>query len=1107
VWTTKRVLILIGTLPLFIAGFLVYAYFLGGIDGLPPLPIDFLPGTIIADGAPDGPPQPSDEKKLTLAFGNECEEQRRPIILDLNSKSFILASNQMDIEPDGRVKLSPFSAALFPKTRSETKFPEINVVQCEIAYLTLDRAVTSLTELNNRRIVGIELKSNREVVLINNRGTPEKHDDIELVITHDSLFFDDNRHLIWTDGYVKLQDNQTQPHPTLITGKGMDLQLAKESVSGKRPQSANKGESVHGVEMLTLKANVEMHFYVDGKAGFLGGADPSKAKATGTEKTPVLDRAHLVIKTPGKFQYDMARELAWFDSPEPNPKAPPAAPEEITVLRKHKSAGGEKIDQLVCDHLELQLKRKSRDAAPGSRGQKGVDKDIETALATARAGRDVVLTMDTEDLIAWGNELHYRSPSPTTGPQTTLKGAPMNAIKEGHKIQCQELHLIGADKKGIGQQAFAKGPGQIDLFDKSNVKKPYPYHAFWKDSLISTKDRDGDKVYDLLTLTGDAAFIDEEHKQQLGGQRLQVWLSPPGKAAPGSASVKGSTAPTKQRPHRIDAFERVTMRSPEMIIDRSNHLVVRFQNDDSVEMTLPDRLPAKKDGAAADAPPAPLGGPVAVATPPIDPTAPAPPKVEGKKAPALGTPTLETPVADTNAKNRNPIHLQANEIVAYVASKGSKKELLEVVCEGVVHVRQEGSNPKDKGVEITGEMLNLLRHPAGDSLYVFGDSRKQAFLQIGELMLKGPKVVINQKTNIAEVDGPGAMQMPSNKSFDGGKATKPGARLTVHWNKDMIFNGKDADFNGGVLAYQDEAAMKCDFLQVTLDRVVSLKEGQKGKQQAAVEKLLCHRKVYIEDRSVDPTGKLLQYNRLLASELAVDNQEGPTIAHGPGRVIHIGLGAVDDLAGKPGATPPPKTGLVLKRTRIDFEGRMFSNNKTETRNAKFYDNVEVYHDLTGDPDAAVDPDKPGKGSFYMRCDLLSVFSRVEKDGKSSQEMEAKGKIFFRAEEFFGRSDVVKYDQSKEQIIFEGPPGNPATLYKQRGPGVEPQEIKGTKIMYNRRTGEFHLEGGKVLRSSLDAWTPDGIPSGRPLGIQIVGRESGAGQAARARNGEGLRRQG
>ena len=37
-WTPKRILILVGGLIFFLIGFAVYTYFLGAIDGLPPLP-------------------------------------------------------------------------------------------------------------------------------------------------------------------------------------------------------------------------------------------------------------------------------------------------------------------------------------------------------------------------------------------------------------------------------------------------------------------------------------------------------------------------------------------------------------------------------------------------------------------------------------------------------------------------------------------------------------------------------------------------------------------------------------------------------------------------------------------------------------------------------------------------------------------------------------------------------------------------------------------------------------------------------------------------------------------------------------------------------------
>ena len=1048
-WTPKRVLILLGGLALFISGYLVYAYFLGGIDGLPLLSEEYLPdkngpGVTIQEPIPDG----ESEKKLKWAFGPECEELRRPIKLDLRSKGVFLAASQFDIEPDGRVKLSPFSAALFPKSKGEV-FPEINTVQCEFAYLTLDRPVANLTELSNRKIVGVELRGNRGVTMVNNRRSAEKNDDIELLITNGPLFYEEAKDLIWTDGYVQLLDTQTQPHPTKITAKGMELKLAANTGPNRPKASKTKAKSdASDVEMLTLKSNVDMHLYVDASSGFLAGPGDFKNKQI-VSKAPAAEKSQVTIKTNGPFHYDVPKKLAWFDSP-PVPKGTvPAAPEQVLVSREHKIGDSKKYDQLLCDHLELQFREKPAVEGKTPREGQAMSKDIDTALATTRS-KDLVLTMDTENLEAYGSELHYRSPTATTGAQTILKGSPLRAVKDGHKIEARELHLISADKIGNGQQAFAKGPGQIDMFDKSNTKNPYPTHAVWRDSLILVRDRDGDKLLDVLTMTGNASFVDEQHKQELHGQRIQVWLE----SDPASAGKKrelSATSAGRQKVHKIEAFEKVTARAPDLIVHHTNHLSIRFKNEPGVGAQLPDALPAS------------LPAPMNPGSPP------------GK--PQLSNPIPEpAPTAQSPAKKRKPVELRANEVVAYIASQGDKKELQELITEGAVQVRQEGETPKDKGVDITGEMLNLIHHPRGDTLFVFGDPRQHAKLQLGELFLTGPKVTINQKDNIAEVEGAGMMSMPSNTSFDGGKPTKKDARIEVYWNKDMLFNGKFADFHGGVQAYQENAAMKCQDLYVTLDRVVSFKEGQKENQGAKVEKMVCDLKVAVEDKKKDAAGKWAHVHRLNGTQLTMDNLEGPIIAIGNGKVEHLAPAAGDSPLQAPRPTTPgTKTDQQLKLTRILFEGRMFSNNKDNSRNAKFYNNVEVFHFPSEDPDAQMNPDSPPKDGFYMRCNILNVFTR-QIDGKSSQMMMAQQKVFFRTQEFFGNADVVKYDESQEQVIFEGSEGNPATLYQKRPGEAQLREIKGSKILYNRKTGVFQLEGGKVIMGRLE--TEDLIPVAR-----------------------------
>jgi hypothetical protein len=256
----------------------------------------------------------------------------------------------------------------------------------------------------------------------------------------------------------------------------------------------------------------------------------------------------------------------------------------------------------------------------------------------------------------------------------------------------------------------------------------------------------------------------------------------------------------------------------------------------------------------------------------------------------------------------------------------------------------------------------------------------------------------------------------------------------------MFFTGKYAEFRGGVQAVQDSAALKCQELTVTLDRVVSFKDGQKENQEAQVEKLLCDGKVWVMDDKRDPTGKRVQFDRLVATQLTVDNQEGPIIANGPGRFEHLAHGSADVLA--PESRPQDadhKDAQVMKITRVVYDGRMFSNNKDNTRNSKFYDNVQVFHFPTEDENAQMNPDSPPKEGFYMKCNILNVFTR-QIDNKSSQLMKAEGNVFFRTQEFFGTAAVVKYDEGQEQVIFEGTPGNPAALYRKAQGRAQPQEI-------------------------------------------------------------------
>src|SRR5207245_2012317 len=111
--------------------------------------------------------------------------------------------------------------------------------------------------------------------------------------------------------------------------------------------------------------------------------------------------------------------------------------------------------------------------------------------------------------------------------------------------------------------------------------------------------------------------------------------------------------------------------------------------------------------------------------------------------------------------------------------------------------------PGEKGVDITGDTLQMTHFPDGNYLVVTGDLAR---LETDKLIIMGPEVNIDQTKNTAWVNGIGAMTMDSNTGFQGEKLNRT-VPLTIHWNKSMYFNGKFAEFHGNIQADQENARM------------------------------------------------------------------------------------------------------------------------------------------------------------------------------------------------------------------------------------------------------------------------------------------------------------
>jgi lipopolysaccharide export system protein LptA len=862
------------------------------------------------------------------------------------------------------------------------------------------------------------------------------------------MYYDEKLHRIFTIAPVELTDFQAKPEPTKVTATGMDIYLSTETSAAKQGVVKSKVDNISGVDRFHLRNNVRMDLFIDARSGFMataGGPDKKGTKVATSADQPA--KSKVVITTSGPFTYDVQKDFARFEIPYGQSHYP----ENVEVRRLNDKGS---VDQLFSDFLDLQFQRKASNGPQDPADDRSVNLEIQSAHAS---GRQVTIASDAENLTAFGKDLFYDAQK----RRTVLRGSPeMIAMKDGNEIHARELCLQNTEEKGT-QDATAMGPGHISMMDKTKGERNI--EARWLDELVYKKDG----PYNCLTLTGGAAFEDKEHHQKMQAERIKVWLEPPAEK-----SAKVADNPQGLRPHRLEASGRVSADSAELHIqDPTENLVVWFKDaparpalpvgpvaDDKPQVKFevigPDKTPANPPAGAA----------------PVTPTPPA------KSNPFAFGPTQGA--GKSSDKPKPPIELCARSVVVHVLRDGPKNDLEQLSCEGAIHVHQEPASAEDRGMDIRGETLQLSHHADGGILVVNGNL---AQVQFDKMAILGPEVNIDQCANKAWVNGVGAMQMLTETNFEGNKLAKP-SELTIHWKEAMFFNGKNAEFRGGIQAEQQTSRLLCEEMQVTFDRPVSLKENDKAGPHPKVDKLLCDKNVQVEEINRE-SGKLVGYRRLVAPVVDFDNQDGIATAPGPGQLRILQLSDADDplarpagrpaastvsapkkgqptaqkAARQPGAAPPQQQ---LKLTHVRYNDRMQANNKNRT--ATFYGNVEVVNAPADRPDVKIDIDNPPPGCLYVRCEKLKVYSHVLPNGQKSQEMEATQKVYVRAQEFYGTADVVKYDEEQDRVIFEAAAGGQAALYRVKVAGAEPEPLIGKKIYYWRKTNDFKVENARSL---------------------------------------------
>lgn len=827
------------------------------------------------------------------------------------------------------------------------------------------------------------------------------------------------------------------------------------------------------------------------------------------------ERSIVQIRTLGAFVYDMPSDKARFDKAT---HVSDKIPNYVQVTRQ--ILGSPNRDIMTSDYLELQFRRKKPQpvakGAPAPPPEPKTDKsknpeatvDIDTVHAW---GATVVISSDSEEMTAYGNDLRHDN----VKQETVLKGDRIIVVKEGNQITAKELILSGFDKQGT-QSARVRGPGQIDVGQVDPVLKDFVHtrQAQWEEWLTFDRVKEQGRDLDVLTLTGGAKFIDKLNDQFISARQLKVWINPATKSEK-EKLVKSDAPPKKDglpkvRPNRMEASGDVIAHGVEIDVKNTDYLNVFFKE----VAFLPGEEPRF--------PPTTTNSAISTANPMNPPSVPAitlsgeqPKSRSSTPAPAILTanpmnppavpaannpPVVVTgPIPKGPPKKKNPpINLTAKRIEAWVLMSNNKNDLERVHCEDQVIVHQDGTEDSPTGIDLEGKTLDLNHRAEGNVLIVTGTKPTPGEVRFDKVTLIGEEITINQLTNVASVKGPGTVRMLVGTNLRGEKLEAINPRgekvelplkpLTVHWQDGMEFRGADQSilFDGKVQATQDDAKVLCESMQVMLDRVVWINHLKRPKNEKSedktpkVDRVICDQQPKQNEQGGIPQlnpvimieetreqGKIVKYNYIEAREFDLDNLTRKLVVPGPGIVKIMQLGSKEGLAeqaqtGSGGKQTPPEQ--ELKLTYVDFSGQMQARSGTNPQWARFFGPTEVIHIPANDPDVKFDRTRLPERGMRLRCkEELIVTTQKENgpDGKpiTYQSLEAKGSVEVWADDFTAEASIVKYDQKRDTITFEGDRSLPAVIRKQGARGTPPRETKSSKIIYNRLTKEIRGENG------------------------------------------------
>lgn len=768
-------------------------------------------------------------------------------------------------------------------------------------------------------------------------------------------------------------------------------------------------------------------------AQFEEGPNRGQQKGPNISGLSVLELVHvdrIVLSTEGRGLLGNAAEMPGMR--EQSSQMYASAPVEIRCLGPFVFDGSHRVatfrdqvqvrrlvasgvtDQLEADLLEVHFQKE--DPAESAEAETDSDEDASDKPSAklkmqrlVAVGSPFRLSATSVSANAEGGQLIYD----LIKKRIEVKGSP-TAILTKDKYRCESPHLmyeLGDNPSHLGR-VWSAGPGVFT--GNLNDKDPSELSRLSWQEQFRIEPQNGEYA---VAVEGNAT-VSGDKKGQISGDKLFVFLqdvTPPGEKK------------QKLIPSRLHGIGRISIDTPQLV-GRANEIKTWFQFDE------PQSVPGNEPGKL--------------------PTGPAPGAPPGN-APA------QPPLAQQQNSEEKPtrFRLSGETIQLVVRFDGQKSHLDSAQISGQVQMAEmpEGEGLIDPFM-VRGNVVQLLN--AADNNAEIHVTGEPAVVSGRGLIMRSGRLRVNQLQGRIWTDGPGTLEFPLDRDFQGRKLAVP-EYFNVQWQGGLQAQHDQITFDRAVKIQGRQSHLNTARLTITLNRPISFTDTNANKALSA-KRVECTGGVQLYNRNVE-LGVLKSVDQFEGKTLAINQETGDIQAQGPGTAKTVMMGSpTTNIPGQP-TSPKPPGEKQLTFLRVDFVSHVSGN--VHRKEVNFHKVDRAYYGPVKSWDDEIDLQNPSAmnaSDVTLRCDQLTVVQHDKQSGLSGSEILAMGNSEVQGKMFSAWADRISYSTEKHLLTMTGNGRNAAQLIHQQRIGGSRQTLTAGKIQYWPETRKFQVDDGKSI---------------------------------------------